>query len=259
MRASGWPREVPQALRDDGYRTYRCYRRGPDGVHEFPTRGPGARCKATRTREQASTGPGQSTGPPRVRYVLDRNLLPSYCHADCVEAVGRTWPAVFMNPAPGRGHHQSSLGPAYRLQQRAAGRGRAGLDLHERHDAPPRHHQIDLPGAGAEVAGKYRPPPRGQMRCRQRFSTPPEVPSIRCHRRQGDEGVWAMEWLDGTIYRLHWTRQARPSETARSRAESLQTRSGAATPTGSGSLPSDRSIALAIGTHCWISCSNCSG
>ncbi len=55
-------KKVPQATRSDDRRTYRCYRRGPDGVHELSPYGPGA----------LSKGIGDPTGSQRT---IDRNAL----------------------------------------------------------------------------------------------------------------------------------------------------------------------------------------
>ena len=54
--------KVPQASHSDDRCTYRCYRRGPDGVHELPPYGPGA----------LSKGIGDPTGSQRT---TDRNAL----------------------------------------------------------------------------------------------------------------------------------------------------------------------------------------
>ena len=127
MGASGG-REVPQALHGDGHHTYRCYLRGPDGVHELPTRGPGARSKATRIREPASTG------APRIRYVFYFDLLSHDSHPDRVESIGGAGPAVLMDPPPCRRHDRPPLGSSDGFQRSAPGRGRARLHLHEGDD-----------------------------------------------------------------------------------------------------------------------------
>ena len=75
-----------------------------------------------------------------------------------------------------------------------------------------------------------------------------------------------MEWLDGTLF--HETTRGSPRRavagitwraTPGSADGARETQFDAAVPVGSGNLQSDRSIALAMGAHWRISCSNCSG
>ncbi len=182
-------REVPQALHGDGHHTYRCYLRGPDGVHELPTRGPGARSKATRIREPSSTG------APGVRYVLYLDLVSPYHHPDRVEAVGGATPAVLVNPPSRRRHDQPPLGAPDRLQWRTPRRGRPGLHLHEGDNTSLRHHQIDLPGSGAVVSGQHLPAARLQMSGRYPLAPSPMSPplrsGLRLHGLQGGQAPWA--------------------------------------------------------------------
>jgi hypothetical protein len=55
----GAEERVPQATRSYVHRTYRCYRRGPDGVGGLPSCGPGARFKPTGSPPEGQRHPGR--------------------------------------------------------------------------------------------------------------------------------------------------------------------------------------------------------
>jgi hypothetical protein len=158
---------VPQATRSDDHHTYRCYLRGPDGIHGLSPYGPGAPRSYSGASGRSTRNPDLKlvqlapARPPRVFNMLETRSAPRGIDLDGNDIE----PDIHFRQA----HAEEKVGSddlnltTLALIDRQFGNtecaASSSLDLNKRYKISLPHNEVDFSSSEPDILGKDLPPP----------------------------------------------------------------------------------------------------